>query len=234
MVSYYYSSCEILEEKVYQKKVELIYRTGTDEECFMPYYRFFVELPEDERENGLKVRSILCSSCCGKFLFQYASMGRKFRQVNETEEVPLEQRAALFAPLFFAAISCGFCDWRKFLLGRNSTTFHKVFEYVPMTAYRFSVGGPFYIPFTQNQGGHALWQNRKPSPNWKPRKQKMNAKSLSSNTKSSSLKTVSPTSGARTARGHHLITRGAAIESVAPLTKVLTETEFYAFAEKAL
>ena len=35
-------------------------------------------------------------------------------------------------------------------------------------------------------------------------------------------------------RAHHLITRGAAIESVAPLTKVLTETEFYAFAEKAL
>ena len=34
-------------------------------------------------------------------------------------------------------------------------------------------------------------------------------------------------------RAHHLITRGAAIESVAPLTKVLTETEFYAFAEKA-
>ena len=38
----------------------------------------------------------------------------------------------------------------------------------------------------------------------------------------------------RTARAHRLITRGAAIESVAPLTKVLTETEFYAFAEKAL
>ena len=35
-------------------------------------------------------------------------------------------------------------------------------------------------------------------------------------------------------RAHHLITRGAAIESVASLTKVLTETEFYAFAEKAL
>ena len=30
---------------------------------------------------------------------------------------------------------------------------------------------------------------------------------------------------------HHLITRGAAIESVAPLAKILTETEFYAFAE---
>ena len=40
--------------------------------------------------------------------------------------------------------------------------------------------------------------------------------------------------GERRKRAHHLITRGAAIESVAPLTKVLTETEFYAFAEKAL
>ncbi len=39
--------------------------------------------------------------------------------------------------------------------------------------------------------------------------------------------------GDRHKRAHHLITRGAAIESVAPLTKVLTETEFYAFAEKA-
>ena len=39
--------------------------------------------------------------------------------------------------------------------------------------------------------------------------------------------------GDRRKRAHHLITRGAAIESVAPLTKVLTETEFYSFAEKA-
>ena len=38
--------------------------------------------------------------------------------------------------------------------------------------------------------------------------------------------------GDRGTRAHHLITRGAAIESVAPLTKILTETEFYAFAEK--
>lgn len=38
--------------------------------------------------------------------------------------------------------------------------------------------------------------------------------------------------GGRHKRAHHLITRGAAIESVAPLTKVLTETEFYTFAEK--
>ena len=40
--------------------------------------------------------------------------------------------------------------------------------------------------------------------------------------------------GDRRKRAHHLITRGVAIESVAPLTKVLTEIEFYAFAEKAL
>ena len=38
--------------------------------------------------------------------------------------------------------------------------------------------------------------------------------------------------GDRRKRAHHLITRGAAIESVAPLAKTLTETEFYAFAEK--
>ena len=31
--------------------------------------------------------------------------------------------------------------------------------------------------------------------------------------------------GDRRKRAHHLITRGAAIESIAPLTKVLTETE---------
>ena len=33
-------------------------------------------------------------------------------------------------------------------------------------------------------------------------------------------------------RAHRLITRGAAIESVAPQTKELGETEFYAFAEQ--
>ncbi|HIZ55289.1 MAG TPA: hypothetical protein H9671_03675 [Firmicutes bacterium] len=36
------------------KKVELIYRTGKYEEYYMPYYCFYVELPEEERENGLK------------------------------------------------------------------------------------------------------------------------------------------------------------------------------------
>ena len=39
--------------------------------------------------------------------------------------------------------------------------------------------------------------------------------------------------GNRRKRAHRLITRGAAIESVEPLAKVLSETEFYAFAEKA-
>ncbi len=37
--------------------------------------------------------------------------------------------------------------------------------------------------------------------------------------------------GDRRKRAHHLITRGAAVESVASLAKVLTETEFYTFAE---
>ena len=38
--------------------------------------------------------------------------------------------------------------------------------------------------------------------------------------------------GERRKRAHRLITRGAAIESVAPRTKVLGETEFYTFAEQ--
>ena len=36
--------------------------------------------------------------------------------------------------------------------------------------------------------------------------------------------------GDRRKRAHRLITRGAAVESVVPLAKVLSETEFYAFA----
>lgn len=38
--------------------------------------------------------------------------------------------------------------------------------------------------------------------------------------------------GDRRKRAHRLITRGAAIESVAPQTKELGETNFYAFAEQ--
>ena len=38
--------------------------------------------------------------------------------------------------------------------------------------------------------------------------------------------------GERRKRAHRLITRGAAIESVAPQTKALSETNFYAFVEQ--
>lgn len=38
--------------------------------------------------------------------------------------------------------------------------------------------------------------------------------------------------GDRKKRAQRLITRGAAVESIAPLAKVLSETEFYAFTEK--
>ena len=37
--------------------------------------------------------------------------------------------------------------------------------------------------------------------------------------------------GERRKRTHRLVTRGAAVESVAPSVKALTEVEFYAFAE---
>ena len=40
--------------------------------------------------------------------------------------------------------------------------------------------------------------------------------------------------GERRKRAHRLITRGAAIESVAPQTKGLSETAFYAFAEQVM
>ena len=38
--------------------------------------------------------------------------------------------------------------------------------------------------------------------------------------------------GDRQKRTHRLITRGAAVESIAPLVKALSETEFYSFTEK--
>lgn len=38
----------------YLAKTELVYRTGNGEEYFMPYYRFYVEVPELEQDNGLK------------------------------------------------------------------------------------------------------------------------------------------------------------------------------------
>lgn len=41
-------------------------------------------------------------------------------------------------------------------------------------------------------------------------------------------------SGSRKQRAHHLITRGAAVESIAPEVKVLTEPEFYDLLERIL
>jgi len=38
----------------YVAKVELMYRNGAHDEYYIPYYRFFVELPGEERDNGLK------------------------------------------------------------------------------------------------------------------------------------------------------------------------------------
>lgn len=38
----------------YVKRVELVYRTGEHEEYYMPYYRFYVELPEMERDGEMK------------------------------------------------------------------------------------------------------------------------------------------------------------------------------------
>lgn len=42
-----------LPEENYIAKTELVYRTGSREQYFMPYYRFYVELPEEESD-GMK------------------------------------------------------------------------------------------------------------------------------------------------------------------------------------
>lgn len=41
------------EGKEYVKKIELVYRTSKTEKMFMPYYRFYVELPNMKLEGGL-------------------------------------------------------------------------------------------------------------------------------------------------------------------------------------
>ncbi|NMA93768.1 MAG: hypothetical protein GX975_03805 [Clostridiales bacterium] len=38
----------------YVKKIELVYRVTSFEEVYMPYYLFYIELPETELENGIK------------------------------------------------------------------------------------------------------------------------------------------------------------------------------------
>lgn len=39
----------------YIKKVELVYRTATRNKLFIPYYKFYVELPREKLENGLNI-----------------------------------------------------------------------------------------------------------------------------------------------------------------------------------
>lgn len=51
-VPYEFSGEEFIE------KTELIYRTDKNEKYFMPYYRFYVELPELKQEDGLKTYGI--------------------------------------------------------------------------------------------------------------------------------------------------------------------------------
>lgn len=40
--------------KEYIKKAELIYRVDVRSEYYIPYYRFYIELPEAERDGGMK------------------------------------------------------------------------------------------------------------------------------------------------------------------------------------
>ena len=50
----YVTTCtEPVENEEYILKTELVYRTGRVP-YYIPYYRFYVELPDMERENGLK------------------------------------------------------------------------------------------------------------------------------------------------------------------------------------
>ncbi|MEY8236088.1 hypothetical protein AALA36_10165 [Lachnospiraceae bacterium 66-29] len=42
----------------YIKKTELVYKVEDYEEYYMPYYEFYVELPQEEQENGLKTYGI--------------------------------------------------------------------------------------------------------------------------------------------------------------------------------
>lgn len=63
----------------YVEKVELGYRAGEREAYFMPYYRFYVELPEDERRKRAKnLWGILCASSGWSLYLQHANMGRQF------------------------------------------------------------------------------------------------------------------------------------------------------------
>ncbi len=42
----------------YVRKVELVYRNGRHDKYYLPYYRFYVELPTEKQENGLNTYGI--------------------------------------------------------------------------------------------------------------------------------------------------------------------------------
>ena len=67
-----------------------------------------------------------------------------------------------------------------------------------------------------------------------PRKKKLSSSLHRNSTRSSSLENriAYYERGDRTNRAHNLIVRSADMESIAPLAKLLTRAEFYAFAEK--
>ncbi len=53
----------------YVEKVELVYRNGELEGCWMPYYRFYVRLPKEAEEDGLQTFGAYCVPAVeGRFL----------------------------------------------------------------------------------------------------------------------------------------------------------------------
>lgn len=77
--NYYFPSSSALPEADCIAKVELVYRTGQYEEYFMPYYLFYVKLPEMEREGGLKTYG----------LYYVPAVEEKYI-INDPEYYPME------------------------------------------------------------------------------------------------------------------------------------------------
>ena len=74
----------------YVKKVELLYRVDSRYEYYIPYYRFFVELPEAEREGDAKVAA------------QGARFYEQSAKMRETAEARVESAADFILKELFA------------------------------------------------------------------------------------------------------------------------------------
>lgn len=103
-----------------------------------------------------------------------------------------------------------------------------------MTVYRFSVGGLLYPHIKIKEVIHYGKTENHPQLEAEKAENERKLSQFQHKKQQIENRIAYYEKGDRRKRAHHLITRGAAIESVAPLTKVLTETEFYSFAEKAL